>query len=64
MTLPTPTPSTPLPGLLLAAAARLLSAPDASRSTSQVLGPAIDAMVAYAHGLQHASATLRPESFD
>ncbi len=49
---------------LLAAAARLLSAPDASRSTSQVLGPAIDAMVAYAHGLQHASATLRPESFD
>jgi len=47
---------------LLAAAARLLSAPDANRSTSEVLGPAISAMVAYAHGLQHASDALRPES--
>lgn len=46
---------------LLAAAARLLSAPDANRSTSEVLGPAISAMVAYAHGLQHASDALRPE---
>jgi len=47
---------------LLAAAARLLSAPDANRSTSEVLGPAIAAMVAYAHGLQHASDSLRPEA--
>ena len=36
---------------LLAAAARLLAAPDMSRSTVDVLGPAVDAMVAYAHGL-------------
>ena len=47
---------------LLAAAARLLSAPDANRSTSQVLGPAIAAMVAYAHGLQHASQSLHPDA--
>jgi hypothetical protein len=40
---------------LLAAAARLLAAPDATRSTTQILSPAVDAMLAYAHGLQKAS---------
>lgn len=40
---------------LLAAAARLLSAPDMTRSTDAILGPAIDAMVAYAHGLARAA---------
>ncbi len=40
---------------LLAAAARLLAAPDLSRPTAEILNPAIDAMVAYAHGLQRAS---------
>jgi hypothetical protein len=37
---------------LLAAAARLLAAPDMTRSTDAILGPAVDAMVAYAAGLQ------------
>ena len=40
---------------LLAAAARLLSAPDMTRSTDAILGPAVDAMVAYAHGLSRAA---------
>ena len=40
---------------LLAAAARLLASPDLSRSTDDILGPAIDAMVAYAHGLETAA---------
>jgi hypothetical protein len=40
---------------LLAAAARLLAAPDATRSTAQILSPAVDAMLAYAHGLQKAA---------
>jgi hypothetical protein len=40
---------------LLAAAARLLAAPDATRSTAAILSPAVDAMLAYAHGLQKAS---------
>jgi hypothetical protein len=40
---------------LLAAAARLLSAPDLSRSTDEVLAPAVDAMVAYAEGLRRAT---------
>jgi hypothetical protein len=40
---------------LLSAAARLLSEPDMGRSTDDVLGPAIRAMVAYAHGLQRAA---------
>ena len=40
---------------LLAAAARLLAAPDMTRSTSEILGPAVDAMLAYAHGLQRAA---------
>lgn len=40
---------------LLAAAAQLLSAPDLERSTAQTLAPAVDAMVAYAHGLRRAA---------
>jgi hypothetical protein len=40
---------------LLAAAARLLAAPDATRSTSEILSPAVNAMLAYAHGLQRAA---------
>lgn len=40
---------------LLAASAQLLAAPDLSRSTNEVLSPAIDAMLAYAHGLERAS---------
>lgn len=40
---------------LLAAAARLLAAPDLSRSTSDILGPAADALTAYAQGLATAS---------
>lgn len=40
---------------LLAAAARLLAAPDTSRSTADVLGPAVAAMLAYSHGLQRAA---------
>lgn len=40
---------------LLAAAARLLAAPDMTRSTAEILSPAVDAMVAYAHGLQKAA---------
>ena len=40
---------------LLSAAAQLLAAPDMTRSTSEILSPAVDAMLAYAHGLQTAS---------
>lgn len=40
---------------LLAAAAKLLAAPDTTRSTDAILGPAVDAMLAYAHGLQRAA---------
>ena len=40
---------------LLAAAAQLLSAPDMTRSTTEILTPAVDAMLAYAHGLQRAA---------
>ena len=39
---------------LLAAAAQLLAAPDLGRRTSDVLAPAVDAMLAYAHGLRRA----------
>ncbi len=42
---------------LLAAAAALLAAPDLTRSTAAVLGPAADALTAYAHGLTTASDT-------
>lgn len=40
---------------LLAAAARLLASPDMTRSTSDILGPAVNAMLAYAHGLERAA---------
>ena len=40
---------------LLAAAARLLASPDMTRSTDAILGPAVNAMLAYAHGLQRAA---------
>jgi hypothetical protein len=40
---------------LLAAAARLLASPDMTRSTDAILGPAVDAMLAYAHGLARAA---------
>jgi len=40
---------------LLAAAARLLASPDMTRSTEAILGPAVNAMLAYAHGLQRAA---------
>jgi hypothetical protein len=43
---------------LLAASARLLAAPDAQRSTGEILEPALAAMVAYAHGLQTAYETF------
>lgn len=36
---------------LLAASATLLAAPDVGRSTDEVLGPALEAMSAYSHGL-------------
>jgi hypothetical protein len=40
---------------LLAAAAALLASPDLDRRTSDILAPAVAAMLAYAHGLQRAS---------
>jgi hypothetical protein len=43
---------------LLAASARLLAAPDHARSTSEILDPAVQAMIAYAHGLQRAAETF------
>jgi hypothetical protein len=43
---------------LLAATAQLLAAPDTYRSTTQILDPAVDAMLAYAHGLQQAARTF------
>lgn len=44
---------------LLSASAALLAAPDAARSTSEVLLPAIEALTAYAHGLQRSAETFR-----
>ena len=43
---------------LVAATAAMLSAPDLARSTDDVLGPAIDAMHAYAHGLTVSAQTF------
>lgn len=40
---------------LLSAAATMLAAPDLGRGTAQVLGPAADALTAYAHGLRTAA---------
>lgn len=45
---------------LLAASATMLAAPDIARSTEDVLGPALTAMSAYAHGLQRSADTFRP----
>jgi hypothetical protein len=44
---------------LLSASAALLAAPDSARSTSEVLLPAIEALTAYAHGLQRSADTYR-----
>lgn len=43
---------------LMAAAAAMLAAPDIGRSSEDVLGPAIDALEAYAHGLTVSSETF------
>jgi hypothetical protein len=40
---------------LLTASAGLLSAPDLSRTTDEILAPAVQALTAYAHGLQRAA---------
>jgi len=48
---------------LMAAAATLLSAPDLNRSSDDVLGPAIDALAAYAHGLNVSAETFGTDSF-
>lgn len=40
---------------LLQAAMRLLAAPDLSRTTDAILQPAVDALIAYAHGLNRAA---------
>lgn len=43
---------------LLTASASLLAAPDVSRSTAEVLTPAIEALQAYTHGLQRSAETF------
>ena len=43
---------------LLTASASLLAAPDVSRSTDEVLTPAIEALHAYTHGLQRSAETF------
>lgn len=40
---------------ILAASATMLAAPDIARSTDEILGPALQAMAAYTHGLQRAA---------
>lgn len=40
---------------LIAASATLLAAPDMDRSTDEILGPALEGLTAYAHGLQRAA---------
>jgi len=40
---------------LIAASATMLAAPDIARSTDEVLGPALEGLTAYAHGLQRAA---------
>lgn len=47
---------------LLAASATMLAAPDIARSTEDVLGPALQAMAAYTHGLQRSADSLGPQS--
>jgi hypothetical protein len=44
--------------MLLTASASLLAAPDVSRSTDEVLTPAIEALSAYTHGLQRSAETF------
>ena len=46
---------------LLAAAAAMLAAPDLDRSTDAVLGPAADALSAYAHGLSVSADVFRAD---
>ena len=46
---------------LLAASATMLAAPDIARSTDEVLGPALQAMTAYTHGLQRTAESLGPQ---
>jgi len=41
--------------LLLAAAATTLGSPDLARSAEDVIGPAVDGLLAYAHGLSTAA---------
>ena len=48
---------------LMVAAAALLSAPDLNRSSDDVLGPAIDALAAYAHGLNVSAETFGTDAF-
>lgn len=43
---------------LLAASATMLAAPDMSRGTGEILGPALNALSAYAHGLQRTAEAL------
>lgn len=45
---------------LLTASASLLAAPDVSRSTTEVLTPAIEALQAYTHGLERSAETFEP----
>lgn len=40
---------------LIAASATMLAAPDVARGTDEVLGPALDGLAAYTHGLQRAA---------
>ncbi len=42
---------------LIAASATMLAAPDVDRSTDEILGPALEGLTAYAHGLQRAAGT-------
>ncbi len=46
--------------MLLTASASLLAAPDVTRSTTEVLTPAIEALQAYTHGLQRSAETYGP----
>lgn len=46
--------------MLLTASASLLAAPDVTRSTAEVLTPAIEALHAYTHGLQRSAETFGP----
>lgn len=45
---------------LLAASATMLAAPDIARSTDDILGPALDGLASYTHGLQRSAQALGP----